>query len=48
MQDTLRLSVGAPEDVPSHVTARPAKHALQLVLLQYRVLWDGRNRLGLS
>ena len=28
MQDTLRLVVGAPEDVPSHVTASPVRQAL--------------------
>ena len=28
MQDTLRLVVGAPEDVPSHVTASPVSQAL--------------------
>ena len=27
MQDTLRLVVGAPEDVPSHVTASPVSQA---------------------
>lgn len=49
MQDTLRLSVGAPDEVPSHVTARPAKHAHRAsasgIAIPHPVGWP--HRLGL-